>query len=143
MTHGTGDCRQTERENHFNHEIIMNVTAPMLVCWKQQRRIIDVKEEDNLKKIESLVMDIYSIDQLQDIQVQYYDEIYQTFVDLCTQTMEEFRRVVRKLLRNDAPSKKNQIWRLRIISRDFNTQKYDELESISDQTNISGRISII
>ena len=126
----------------------INVDVPMLVCWKQQRRIIHLKFEDDLKTIERLVFESYVLKQgnlLQEIQIQYYDDSYQTFIDLCSQTIEQFQKLMEKLCRSDAPGKNKKIWRLRIISRNFSEYKADEQGSVQSHTNTitaSGRISI-
>ncbi len=92
----------------------------MLVCWNKQRRLINVKINDNLNTIEKSMIEIYQLEQFnhfQDYQIQYYDEIYKTFIDLSSQTIEYFQKLVEKLLSSNAPTKDHQIWRLRIIPK--------------------------
>lgn len=118
----------------------MNIDIAMLVCWKQQRRIIHVKSEDDFKTIERLISESYALQQtnlLQEMQIQYYDQCYQTFIDLCPQTMGEFRKLIDKLSRMDAPEKNKKIWRLRLIPRNFPECQIDQQESVLIRTSIS------
>ena len=92
----------------------------MLVCWKEQRGLIDVNRADHCGSIEKSIIESYQLENFQhfrEYQIQYYDESYRTFVDLSPQTMECFRKVVEKLLSTDAPTKDHPIWQLRIIRK--------------------------
>jgi hypothetical protein len=96
----------------------------LLVCWKEQRRLINLKINDDLNTIEKSIMNIYQLKQTKhfyDYQVQYYDKIYQTFIDLCAGTIQRFQQLMKELLLSDAPSKSEQIWRLLIIPKAIET----------------------
>ncbi len=142
-----------------------NVYVSMLVCWKEQRRLINVKINDDLNTIEKSIIEIYQLQQFnhfQAYQIQYYDEIYKTFMDLSSHTIEYFQKLVQKLLLPNSPTKDNQIWQLRIIPktieiiRMFNNTKEissfpfalvdEDQESINtqiDNTSHSGRLYLI
>ncbi len=96
----------------------------MLVCWKKQRRLINVKMDEDLNTIEQLIIKSYQLEQFhhfQEYQIQYYDEAYQTFIDLSSQTIGFFQKLVEKLQSFNAPTKDHQIWRLRIIPKAIKT----------------------
>ncbi len=101
-----------------------NEYLTMLVCWKQQRRLINLKSDDDLNTIEKSVNNIYDLQQSNHFykyQLQYYDPIYQTFIDLYSETIQRFQQLVQELLLSNAPSKNEKIWRLRIILKAIET----------------------
>ncbi len=92
----------------------------MLVCWKQQRRLINLKSDDDLNTIEKSIINSYHLQQINhfyEYQIQYYDKIYQTFIDLCSETIQRFQQLLRELLLPNAPSKNEIIWHLRMIPK--------------------------
>jgi hypothetical protein len=92
----------------------------MVVCWKEQQRLIDLKDNDDLNTIEKSIIDIYHLQQsnvFYEHQVQFYDQNFQTFIDLCSETIHRFQQLVKYLQSKDAPSKTENIWRLKIIPK--------------------------
>ncbi len=92
----------------------------MLVCWKQQRRLINLKIDDDLNTIKKSIIDIYNLQQtnhFDEYQIQYYDEIYQEFIDLYSETIQRFQQVVQNLLLSDGSTKNENNWHLRIIPK--------------------------
>lgn len=96
----------------------------MLVCWKRQRRLINIKSDDDLNTIKKSIIDIYNLQQtnhFDQYQIQYYDEIYQNFIDLYSETLQRFQQFVQKLLLSNTSSKNENIWHLRIIPKAIET----------------------
>jgi hypothetical protein len=113
--------------------MIDNECITMVVCWKQQQRFINLKSDDDLYTIEKSVIDIYHLQQsniFNKHQIQYYDQNYQTFIDLCAETVHQFQQLIKTLRSPNAPSKTENIWRLKMIPKAiekismFNNNKY-------------------
>jgi hypothetical protein len=92
----------------------------MLVCWEQQRRMINLKNDDSLYAIEKSVENIYNLHQsnnFYEYQIQYYNRHYQTFIDLCPESFTSFQQILQELFLPNAPPKSEQIWRLKVIPK--------------------------
>ncbi|UJR09698.1 hypothetical protein I4U23_013929 [Adineta vaga] len=90
----------------------------LLVCWEQHRRFIYVDNNDNLDTIKQSIIKVYSLQQSIDFinyQIQYYDEIYQTFIDLSDNTLDDFRELLQKLQTSDISTRNEKIWCLNVI----------------------------
>ncbi|CAF0981817.1 unnamed protein product [Adineta ricciae] len=94
-------------------------SVTMLVCWEKQRRSMDVDVNDNLNGIKEKIIQTYGIKGKKDFleyQIQYFDENFQSFVDLYDGTIDRFRTLLRNLRKLDDSTKKEQIWCLNIVS---------------------------
>lgn len=95
-----------------------NIT--MIVSLDQQRRLINLKIDETLDNIEKSIINVYSLKQknyFHQYQIQYYDPIYKTFIDLYIETIERFHQLLQELLLPNAPSKDTNHWYLKIIPK--------------------------
>lgn len=117
--------------------MINNESIAMLVCWKQQRRLIHLKNDDDLNTIEKSIIDIYHLQQsnkFYEYQIQFYDQNYQTFIDLYSETIHIFQQLVKRLLSSDAPPKNEKIWCLQMIPKEIETTCMFSIKKNNDTT---------
>lgn len=120
MNHKDVENDRLQFTSHYIGRMTNNKCVTMLVCWKQQRRLINLKSDDDLNTIKKSIIDIYNLQQINhfdEYQIQYYDEIYQEFIDLYSETIQRFQQVVQKLLLSDGSTKNENNWHLRIIPK--------------------------
>jgi hypothetical protein len=101
-----------------------NEYISMLVCWKEQRRVIKINIDDDINTIEKTISKTFQleeVDGLSEYQIQYFDNEHQRFIDLYPDTLNPFRQLVQKLLSPEAPPKSNREWFLKIVSKTVET----------------------
>ena len=72
-----------------DHEVVT-----MLVRWKDQRRLIKIKLNDDINAIEKAISNTYQLRQLNclyEYQIQYYDSDSENFIDLYSETIDLFQ----------------------------------------------------
>ena len=113
------------------------VTSDMLVSWGTQQRLISVKVDDNIKDIKKAIRAVYQLkgNVFNDYQIQYYDNIYEQFIDLSHDRLEAFQNILKKLSSSEAPPKSNNDWMLRIVKKSIPNQR--KLQSIRIHTSIA------
>lgn len=97
-----------------------NQSIKMIVRWNEQRREINININDNLNTIERSIISIYQLQNtniFQKYQIQYYHHDYQKFMDLYSDSFDEFKKLLQKLVSADAPLKSTRNWVLKIVSR--------------------------
>ncbi|CAF0790276.1 unnamed protein product [Rotaria sordida] len=107
----------------------------MLVCWKEQRRQVLIKINDDISTIEKTIINVFQLQQVNNLyeyQIQYYDNDYQRFVDLYPETLHLFQQILHKLLSPNAPLRSTKQWILKIVSKAFETIRHRLGESTDD-----------
>ena len=91
----------------------------LLVSWKEQRRLIEVKCDDEIISVEHAIINTFELqlNNLHEYQIQYYDDCYRQFIDLYSGTLELFQKCLRQLLSSSPPPKHTEKWHLKIIPR--------------------------
>ena len=98
----------------------------MIVCWRGQRREMKVNLNDGINDIEKAIGDKYELqgmDELNGHQIQFYHSDYQKFIDLFSQSLNEFQQLLRKLATPQAPPKSTKEWVLKIVERTVQSRR--------------------
>ncbi|CAF3395796.1 unnamed protein product [Rotaria sp. Silwood1] len=109
----------------------------MLACWKDQRRPVLIKIDDDISTIEKTIINVFELQQVNNFyeyQIQYYDHDYERFVDLYSETLHLFQQNLYKLLALEAPQKSSKQWTLKVVSKTIETIRHRLGESITDDT---------
>lgn len=91
----------------------------MLACFGNQRRPIKITSNDDINMIQKVIRNSYGLKEndLCAYQIQYYDSQYEKFVDLYSNSLPDFRELLKRLSSSDAPPKSTKDWLLKIIER--------------------------
>ena len=95
-------------------------TIPLLVCWHKHRRQIYIQPSDTLSTIEQAINNVFGLNSsnaLHNEQIQFFDNEFKKFIDLCDATMDSFQRLIQKLSTMLAPPKSTKEWRLKIVRK--------------------------
>ncbi|CAF1424765.1 unnamed protein product [Adineta steineri] len=101
-----------------------NEPITMVVHWKEQRRLMTINRDDDMSTIEKAIVDIYQLQKvynLSEYQIQYYDIIHQTFIDLYPGTFLLFQQLLLKLSSEAPPPRKTKAWILKIVPKTVET----------------------
>jgi hypothetical protein len=91
----------------------------MFVQWKEQRRPINIKINDDLPTIEKAIINTYQLKKVNNLegqQIQYYDRISKHFIDLYSETFDCFKQTL-QLLSSEPPSRSTKSWTLNVVSK--------------------------
>ena len=92
----------------------------ILVIWSRQRRFISLSVDVDLMTVENAIRDVYQIEAVglfREYQIQFYDRVYRSYVDLYAGSLAAFRQLLRELRSSKAQPNGDQTWQLRIILR--------------------------
>jgi hypothetical protein len=101
-----------------------NEYIKLVASWKEQRRPIMIKINDDISAIEKAIIHAYQLTQvnsLSEYQIQYYDTDHEDFIDLYSDTLNLFQQLLHKLSSRDAPRKSTPAWTLKIVSKTVKT----------------------
>ena len=105
-----------------------NKSVTMFVQWKEQRRPIKIKINDDLPTIEKAIINTYQlkkVNSLEGQQIQYYHESSENFIDLYSETFDCFKETLQLLL-TEPPIPKAKTWTLNIVSKAIDTRKLND-----------------
>ncbi|CAF2772898.1 unnamed protein product [Rotaria sp. Silwood2] len=109
----------------------------MVGLWKEQRRLVPIKITDDIPTIEKTIINVFKLQEINNFneyQIQYYDNDYQRFIDLYSETLHLFHQILHKLSSADAPLKSSKQWALKIVPRTIETIRPRLGKSTSDDT---------
>ena len=97
-----------------------DASLSILVLWSQQARFISLSADVDLITVENAIRDVYQIEGLdvfREYQIQFYDRVYHTFVDLHAGSLATFQQLLHELRSPQARPNSDQTWQLRVILR--------------------------
>lgn len=98
---------------------------PMVISWGNQRRLVDIMLSSHFKDIKRAIRVAYQLkwNIFEDYQIQYYDNIYEQFIDLSPDRFEAFQNLLKILSSSEAPSKSTNHWVLQIVKKSIPNQR--------------------